>query len=484
MSLIELSLIIGLLAPLATAFLVFVFSKNDFLRDCLGPIGGIITFSSAWIIAKDVANGNKPTLNILEIFPGIDFIFIVNPLGAIFGLVASFLWIVASVYTVGYMRGNKEKNQTRFAFFYAIAIHAAMAISWSGNLLVLFIFYEILTFSTYPLVTHKQSEDAQKAGRLYMGILVGTSVVFLLPAILWVWFATGTLNFTEGGIVKNHIPTGALPFLLALFAFGVGKAALMPIHKWLPAAMVAPTPVSALLHAVAVVKAGVFSILTIVVYILGPTTILESGSSEWLIWLSCFTILVSSIVAITKDDLKARLAYSTISQLSYIVLGASLASSIAIQGAALHIVMHAVGKITLFFVAGVIYVSAHLTKISELDGHGKSMPLIFLAFFIGSLSIIGVPPMGGSWSKFFLMLGAVESGYMFVIAVLCLSTLLNVYYLLEIPARAFFRNKKKEIKIKMPIIAALPTVFTAFLTIVLFFHMNPINKLTNLIAGN
>ena len=483
MKLTEFFLISGLLTPLITSSLVYFFRRNANLRDLMGPIGGILTFISACFIAQDVINGNTPTLKLVPLFPGVDLIFSVNPLGAIFGLVASFLWIAASIYTVGYMRGNNEKNQTRFAFFYAIAIHAAMGIAWSGNLLILFVFYEILTFSTYPLVTHKQTDDAKKAGRLYMSILVGSSVVFLFPAILWVWYASGTLNFSDGGIISNNIPSRYLPFLLGLFAFGIGKAALMPIHKWLPAAMVAPTPVSALLHAVAVVKAGVFSILIIVVYIFGHTNLLSSGASEWLIWLSSFTIIASSIVAISKDDLKARLAYSTISQLSYIVLGAALASTIAIQGAALHIVMHAVGKITLFFVAGVIYVSLHLTKVSELDGQGKSMPLVFLAFFIGSLSIIGVPPMGGSWSKLFLMLGAVQSEYLFIIVILCLSTLLNVYYLLEIPARAFFKNKKKEIQVNMPIMAATPTVFTAFLTIVLFFYLEPFSKLIDLMVG-
>ena len=250
MKLTEFFLISGLLTPLITSSLVYFFRRHSNLRDLMGPIGGILTFISACFIAQDVINGNTPTLKLVPLFPGVDFIFSVNPLGAIFGLVASFLWIAASIYTVGYMRGNNEKNQTRFAFFYAIAIHAAMGIAWSGNLLILFVFYEILTFSTYPLVTHKQTDDAKKAGRLYMSILVGSSVVFLFPAILWVWYASGTLNFSDGGIIGNNIPSKYLPFLLGLFAFGIGKAALMPIHKWLPAAMVAPTPVSALLHAV------------------------------------------------------------------------------------------------------------------------------------------------------------------------------------------------------------------------------------------
>ena len=317
-----------------------------------------------------------------------------------------------------------------------------------------------------------------------MGILVGTSVIFLLPAIIIVWVVTGTLDFSQSGILDGQIDEKYIPFLLFLFAFGIGKAALMPFHKWLPAAMVAPTPVSALLHAVAVVKAGVFSILIIIVNVFGIDFLSKTQSTFWLICLACFTLLLSSIIAIYKDDLKARLAYSTISQLSYVVLGAALVSNLAIQGASLHIIMHAVGKITLFFVAGAIYVSSHISKISEIDGQGKKMPLLFLAFFIGSLSIIGVPPMGGSWSKFYLMLGAVESNYIFVIAVLCISTLLNVYYLLEIPARAFFKDKIKEVKVKNHPLMLFPTLFAAILTVLIFFYIEPIKNLTNLITSN
>ena len=325
--------------------------------------------------------------------------------------------------------------------FYSIAIHAALAIAWSGTLLVLFIFYEILTFSTFPLVGHKQNAESQSAGRLYLSILVGTSLIFFLPAIFWIWHETGTLDFQDGGILINQFPAEYLSLLIAMLVFGIGKAAIMPIHRWLPAAMVAPTPVSALLHAVAVVKAGVFSFLVVIVYIVGPEFLLQTKSSDWLVWLACFTIMASSIIAITKDDLKARLAYSTISQLSYIILGAALASSLALKGASFHIITHALGKITLFFCAGAIYVQAHLTKISDLNGQGREMPWVFAAFFLGALSIIGIPPLGGSWSKFMLMVGAVDSGYYIILIVLGLSSLLNVYYLLEPVSRGFFCAK-------------------------------------------
>ncbi len=480
---VQTAMLVGLLAPLAVALLTPFLAVRSQWRDAAGPIGGIITFAAAIEIALAVLEGHIPRLFIGQIAEGLSIEFAVTPLGAIFGLVASGLWILAALYSVGYMRGNHEKHQTRFAAFYAVAVHAAMAVAWSGNLLVLFVFYEILTFSTYPLVTHKESDAARNAGRLYMGILVGTSVILLLPAVVWVWLTAGSLDFREGGILAGKIDPAYLPILLGLFAFGVGKAALMPIHRWLPAAMVAPTPVSALLHAVAVVKAGVFTILTVVVYIIGADLLTSSGAASWLIWLSSFTILASSMVAITKDDIKARLAYSTISQLSYIVLGAAMATTVALQGAALHIVMHAAGKITLFFCAGAIYVQAHLTKISELDGQGRDMPWVFAAFFIGALSIIGIPPLGGSWSKFLLMVGAADAGYLAVLAVLGVSSLLNVYYLLEPLSRAFFRDKKQTVKVTVHPLVIIPPVITSLITISLFFFNDIIMDLVNLMIG-
>ena len=259
------AMLVGLLAPLVVAILTPFLAVRHVWRDAAVPIGGVSTFIAAVHVALAVLDGETPRLFVAQIAEGLALEFAVTPLGAIFGLVASGLWILAALYSVGYMRGNHEKHQTRFAAFYAVAVHAAMAVAWSGNLLVLFVFYEILTFSTYPLVTHKESALARNAGRLYMSILVGTSVVLLLPAVVWVWLSTGTLDFRPGGYLAGQIDPAMAPILLALFAFGVGKAALMPIHRWLPAAMVAPTPVSALLHAVAVVKAGVFTILTVVV---------------------------------------------------------------------------------------------------------------------------------------------------------------------------------------------------------------------------
>ena len=475
---LDTALTLGILAPLVTAILVPILAVRSNWRDAAGPIGAVITFVAALEVAMAVKNGVAVNFTLVTLGEGLSIAFNVTPLGAIFGMVASGLWILAALYTVGYMRGNHEKHQTRFALCYAVAVHAAIAIAWSGNLLTLFIFYEVLTFSTYPLVTHKESKEAITAGRIYMGILVGTSVILLLPAILWVWTTTGTLDFTKGGILKGVIDPAYVPFLLALFAYGIGKAALMPIHRWLPTAMVAPTPVSALLHAVAVVKAGVFTMLMVIVYIFGIDFLSETGGSRWLAYVAGFTILASSVVAITKDDIKARLAYSTISQLSYIVLGAALATAAAIEGAALHIVMHASAKITLFFCAGAIYVNAHLNKVSQLDGLGPRMPLVFAAYFLGALSIIGIPPLGGSWSKFMLMAGAVDAAMPIMVAVLAVSLLMNVYYLLEPVWRGFFHPVNAEIKVSNHRLTIIPPVLTALLSVALFFGIDLLTPFT------
>ncbi|MCP3692916.1 MAG: monovalent cation/H+ antiporter subunit D family protein, partial [Planctomycetaceae bacterium] len=310
---------------------------------------------------------------------------------------------------IGYMRGHHEKHQTRFYVCFALAIFAAMGAAMAENMFTLFIFYEVLTLSTYPLVTHHGTEKARRGGRTYLSILLFTSVSMLLLAMAWTWNLAGTLDFTAGGILSaenlrpgKELTTLGLGALLALYVFGTGKAAVMPFHRWLPAAMVAPTPVSALLHAVAVVKVGVFTVMKVVVYIFGTDLLTSTGVSTWLMYVAGMTILLGSLVALTKDNLKARLAYSTISQLSYIVLGAMLANSYGVVGGSMHIAMHACGKITLFFCAGAIYVAAHKTEISDMRGIGRVMPVTLFAFLLGSISVIGLPPFGGSWSKWYL----------------------------------------------------------------------------------
>ena len=424
--------------PLVGAALVVALRRWPNLREAASLATSAALLAVVLTLLPAVQAGGRPEAKVVEVMAGLWMAFEVEPLGMLFALVAAGLWIVTTIYSIGYMRGHHEVDQTRFYACFAVAISAAIGVAFAGNLLTLFIFYEVLTLSTYPLVTHHRTEAAMRGGRLYLGILLSTSVVFLLFAVIWTWYLAGTLDFRPGGILAGTADKGTLAVLLALFAFGTGKAALMPFHRWLPAAMVAPTPVSALLHAVAVVKVGVFTVMKIIVYVFGLELLTGTGLSTWLMYVAAFTILASSLIALTKDNLKARLAYSTVSQLSYIVLGAALATSAGVLGGSMHIAMHAFGKITLFFCAGAIYVAAHKTEISDMDGIGRTMPITMTAFFIGSLSVIGLPPFGGAWSKWFLALGALEADKAIFVAVLMISSLLNVAYLMPIVARAFF----------------------------------------------
>ena len=285
----------------------------------------------------------------------------------------------------------------------------------------------------------------------------------------------GTLDFTPGGILAGKATGTIIAVLLALYIFGIGKAAVMPLHFWLPAAMVAPTPVSALLHAVAVVKAGVFTVVKVVVYVFGIDLLTETGANEWLIFVAAASLLTASFIALSRDNLKARLAYSTVSQLAYVVLGAAIATPTSIVGSGLQIAMHAAGKITLFFCAGAIYTAHHLTEVSQLAGIGRRMPVTMLAFLIASFSIIGLPPLGGTWSKWTLTLGALDAGHVIVVGVLMLSSLLSVGYLLPIAARGFFSPPPGQVVEGRIAIEEAPTAClialccTALLSIILFF---------------
>lgn len=471
----------AILLPFFGAIIISRLDKYPNIREFVTLAISSGLFAIVVLLYMRLLNDQNQQLVLAEPFAGIFISFALENLGMIFALIASSLWIVTSIYAIGYMRSHKEKNQTRFYALFALAISAVMAIAFSDNLFTLFLFYEVLTLSTYPLVTHSGTEKARKSGRIYLGVLMGSSIGLLLLAILIIWHFTGDLSFQEGGILQGTLPDHwAIPLYL-LFIFGVGKAAVMPMHKWLPAAMVAPTPVSALLHAVAVVKAGVFTILKVTVFIFGPDYIQQTGANHWLIWLPMLTILIASMIAMTKDNLKERLAYSTISQLSYIVLGALLANSMGLLGGSLHIAMHAFAKISLFFAAGAIYVTTHKTQVSELNGLGRKMPLTFLVFLIGTLSIIGLPPFGGMWSKWYLALGTIEFGgpeftKWALLATLMISSLLNIAYLASIPMRAFFAplpsGQSSDIKeAPLPILIALS--IPAICCVYLFFYPEP-----------
>ncbi len=504
----EFFLLASFLTPLIGALLIWFFGEESRTRELLLAITSLTTLGMVIGLLARVYAGEEVAIVLLDGFlpiAGGSIAFELEPLGIVYATVAAGLFPITSMYAVGYMNGHHETNQRRFFTCFSLAIFAALGIAYAGNLATLFLFYEVLTLSTYPLVTHHQKPESRRAGRVYLGILLSTSVGLFLLGVAWTGHAAQSLEFAQGGILGDAISERELPILVGLFAYGCGKAALMPLHRWLPNAMVAPTPVSALLHAVAVVKAGVFSIVKIFVYVIGIERLAETGASEWLMAVCGFTILASSLIAFSQDNLKARLAYSTISQLAYIVLGAALATPEGVVGSALHIATHAVGKITLFFCAGAIMVGAHKKNISELDGLGKTMPITIAAFFVGALSIIGLPPTGGAWSKWQLALGAADDHAIYV-GVLMLSSLLNIGYLIPIPVRAFFFPAKdphehsdhhshdehhdaasnwrigEQIR-EAPMKCVIPLVITAIACIVLFFWSNPIAHLVSPIVG-
>jgi multicomponent Na+:H+ antiporter subunit D len=481
-----------LLPLIATLFIVATGSKPN-LREGITISISLVVFYCAINLYQGLMAGQGISVHWLELLPGLQISFAIEPLGMLFALIASFLWFITTLYAIGYMRAHHEENQTRFYTCFALAISAVMGIAFADNLFTLFIFYEVLTLSTYPLVTHAGTEKAKKGGRIYLGILLSTSIAFFLLAIVSTWFVAGTLDFTPGGIFNADVNPVVAGAILVLFIFGIGKAAIMPFHRWLPAAMVAPTPVSALLHAVAVVKAGVFTVLKVCVFIFGIDLLAILPTTQFLLYVAGASVLLASIIAMRQDNLKARLAYSTISQLGYITIGALLATSAGVVGSSMHIATHAFGKITLFFCAGAILVAAHKSKISEMRGLGLQMPVTMAAFFIASLSIIGVPPAGGTWSKWYILMGTLETEQWVLMAVLMLSSLLNIAYLLPIPLQGFFPNlfTNKQYQNTQPITevkikeAPLPSLIAICITtigcIVLFIYPQPLYELATAI---
>lgn len=466
-----------LLIPLAAALLIGLVGRWPNLRETVSVIAGIATLLSVYLLYQNGAQ----SLLLTDFGGGMSLYWSSEPLGLLFALVAGGLWPVTAVYAAGYLRGAGEKNQTRFFIFMALSIAAAQCIALAGNLFTLFVGYEMMTLATWPLVSHKGNDDARAGGRTYLSYLLPSSVALLLPGILIVQIVAGTSVFTPGGVLENSgVGPIALGMLYALFVFGIGKAALMPLHGWLPAAMVAPTPVSALLHAVAVVKAGVFSVLKITVYIFGLDNLNALGASQPIILIAAFSMIAASLVALHADNLKRRLAYSTVSQLAYVTLAAALATASAAYAGSLQILMHAVGKITLFFCAGAIYVAHKKTLVSQLDGLGRQMPLTFLAFTLGAISIIGLPPLGGSWTKWWLMLGALDSDHAWLLGVMVVSTLLNIAYLLPIPARAFLAGDTRWRWAEAPWACVLPLCLTALACVWLFFQIPLADELASM----
>ncbi|CCH48043.1 monovalent cation/H+ antiporter subunit D family protein [Pseudodesulfovibrio piezophilus] len=465
---ILLPVVITLIAPL----FVWLMRKDENKREAVSFIAAALTFVCMLSMAPAILKGEVWYCHVTTILPGLTIAFSADGLSMVFGLIAPFLWFFVTSYNIGYMRGLDEHAQTRYYICFAVAIFGAVGVALAANVFTLYLFYEIITVFTYPLVYHHEDEEAKVGARKYIVYLMGTSKLFLLPAMVLTYVLVGNLDFHLADIVNGMFSPQVVaehPRLVALtywlFIFGVGKAALMPFHNWLPSAMVAPTPVSALLHAVAVVKAGVYCVCRIVlsvfgtktaglltmsqVYIGAPGSLLGDLSiAHGTAYIAGFTLVVASFIALTKDDIKARLAYSTVAQLSYIVVGVTMLADTAIQGGVMHIAHHAFSKITLFMGAGAIYVATHLKKISLMDGLGRRMPWTFGAFGIASLSMIGMPPVCGFVSKWYLINGTLDSGQWPILLLLLLSTALNAGYFVPILYRAFFKPAAPEANIE------------------------------------
>jgi len=466
--------LLAILCPATAAILILLSSKRPNVRESWTIIAGILQFSLIASMIPTVLD--KKVVQCLlfpqTMFEGIAFGFKVDAFGLIFALTASFLWILVSFYSIGYMRSLKEHAQTRYYFCFAIAIFGAIGVAMSANLLSMFIFFEILTVSTYPLVIHEQSEEAIRAGHKYFAYLL-TAGVFLLFAIMMTYYLTGTTDFTNGGI-KALAELGSaykLTLIILFFCFLLGfmKAAWMPFHSWLPTAMIAPTPVSALLHAVAVVKAGVFGIVRIVCYIYGVELMTSLYLGIALACIAGFTMIVANLFAIAQDNLKRRLAYSTINQLSYIILGAALLTSNGIRGAMIHIPFHGFMKITLFLCAGAIMVVTGKKNISEMGGVGRKMPVTMLAFTITAFGMCGIPPACGFISKWFLCLGTLQAHEIVFLFVLLTASLLDVVYFFPIIHTAFFKQPEGEAKAmevkEAPLFMLIPLSITAIFSV-------------------
>ncbi|MBW2024395.1 MAG: monovalent cation/H+ antiporter subunit D family protein [Deltaproteobacteria bacterium] len=438
-----------------------VLSPRPNIRETVSFIAAGLKFALVISMLPVILNGHQIIFTLMNVLPGAPIQFRVDALGMLFGIVSSFLWIVTTTYSIGYMRGLDEHAQTRYFCFFAIALSATIGVAFAANLLTLY---------TYPLVTHHQDDEARISGRKYLTYILGTSIGFVLPAMLYVYHVTGTLNFSALGILGKAAPHSVLIVILFLFIFGFAKSAIMPFHAWLPAAMV-------------VVKVGVFSIIRVLLYTFGTKELMGLHVGPAVSYVASFTIIIGSLIALSQDNLKRLLAYSTISQLSYIILGVALLSPRGMTGGLIHIPMHAFGKITLFFCAGAIFVATGKKNLSEMHGIGKRMPITMIAFFIASLSIIGLPPCGGFLSKWNLLLGSLQSHQAIALVVLLVSSLLNAAYFMPIIYKAFFlRDQGSAQGIReAPLFCVVPLCVTSLLSIAMFFYPQPFYKLIKLV---
>lgn len=489
----DIRLPMAVLAPLVGAGIVMATGKRPNVREGASFLTAAVLFGLVASLIPTVLQGGRFEYNLFTLMPGLSITLRADALSMVFAVSASLLWLITVSYAAGYMRGLHEHEQTRFATCFALALFGAVGCAFSDNMLTLYLFYEIVSVCTYPLVAHHQDEESYEGGKKYIAYLTATAKGLVLPAMAAIYALTGTLDF------QTNISTGILPpdanrwvvtVLYVCCLLGFAKNGVMPFHNWLPSAMVAPTPVSALLHAVAVVKVGVFSTVRVMLYVFGVDTMDRLNLGIPTAYFVSITIILGSIIALSKDNLKARLAYSTVSQLSYVILGVALLTPAGIQGGVIHIANHAFSKITLFFCAGAIYVATHKKNISEMNGLGRTMPWTFTAFALASLSMIGAPPVAGFVTKWYLLNGtgahpAITAHSVAIIVVLLSSTLLNTAYFAPIVYKGFFGKQSHEdahhnFKEAHPAMV-IPLTITAVISVLIglypSFFMNFVHKL-------
>jgi multicomponent Na+:H+ antiporter subunit D len=483
-------LLIALLVPLIGTVGVMVKGKNENLRETISCISSLILFALVLSLIPDILHGRTLVYPMFTLLPGVSITLRADAMSMIFALVASSLWTIAVFYSMGYMRGLKEHAQTRFNACFALAIFGAIGVAFSDNLFTMYLFYEIVSVCTYPLVAHHQDDEGYHGARKYIIYLTTTAKAFLLPAMILIYVLTGTLDFATN-ISTGIFPAGvnsALVIMLYIFCiFGFAKNGVMPFHHWLPGAMVAPTPVSALLHAVAVVKVGVFCTTRVMLYVFGVDTMNALNLGIPTAYFVGFTVLMASIIALSKDNLKARLAYSTVSQLSYIIMGVALLTPAGIRGGLIHIANHGFAKITLFFCAGAIYVATHKKNISEMEGLGKTMPFTFGAFAVASLSMIGAPPVAGFVTKWNLLVGSVQAHQIGILLILIASTMLNVGYFAPVTFKAFFGKRPEGepytgIK-EAPLAMLIPILIACTISVILGLFPNIMMQFVKAVTG-
>ena len=481
---------LAVMIPLFGALVVTTMKNHPNIREFISSCSSILLFIIVLSFIPALKAGQTLVYPIFDILPGLSVTLRADGFSMIFAMVASSLWMIAVFYSMGYMRAHDEPCQTRFNACFALAIFGAIGVALSDNLFTLYLFYEIVSVCTYPLVAHHQDEEGYAGARKYIIYLTTTAKMFLLPALILIYVLVGNLDFPHNiftGMFPADTKSWVIVMLYVFCILGFAKNGIMPLHHWLPGAMVAPTPVSALLHAVAVVKVGVFCTTRTMLYVFGVDTMNMLNLGIPTAYFVGFTIIMASVIALSKDNLKARLAYSTVSQLSYIILGVALLTPHAIEGGLIHIVNHGFSKITLFFCAGAIFIASHKKYISEMSGLGRTMPFTFGAFAVASLSMIGAPPVAGFVTKWYLLVGAMEAHQIGILLILITSTVLNVAYFAPVTYKAFFGKRPEgevETGIKeAPLSMLIPILIAVTVSVIIGIYPNFMMQFVTMVTG-